>query len=253
MYSQKQLHKVLRTSGVSLTGETQKRVSALTGKTLTYYRTLGIYITEPSSTTPDIDTMRTQIDTNLATDSIDGFCDEILVIQGVTNDTYKPSVWLAEDQPLLAARFGKQSIIAGWIIVLAVVIIIGIIGATVIVITQSFTHLAQGILNLPSYVGGTPDNPVTYGNWAEYLSSQHNLYWYVCPKCGAGFGLKLDYPNIEDVPQTEVDVFHEHVDMCLGIPQTGNIWEMLIFAAIGVTALVSIAWIVSRYIGSRNK
>jgi len=255
MYSQKQLHKVLCTSGVSVTGKTKQSISPLTGRLATYHQTLGIYITTPAPATPDVDAVRTQIDNDLITQSVDGFCDEILVIQGVTNDTYKPSVWIAEEQPTLEARLEKQTLIAPAIILIAVAIIAASIATVIVVVvlTQSFTHLAEKLLNLPTYVGGTPENPVTYGSWAEYLSGQHNLYWYVCPKCGAGFGLKLDYPTAGDVPQTEIDAFNEHVDMCLGIPQQGNIWEFLLFAALGVGAIISVAWVVTKVISSRKK
>lgn len=259
VYSEKQLHKVLQTSGTMLTGQTKKMISPLTGKLQTYHRTLGIYVTAPTPTTPNIDAVRTQIDNDLITQSVDGFCDAILVIQGVTNDTYKPSVWIAEDQPLLEARLGKQTLIAP-LLVYGILIAISIIAASiaaviiVIVITNSFTQLGEGLLDKPSYVGGTPENPEVYSNWAEYLSSQHNLYWYVCPKCGAGFGLKLDYATVEDVPQLEVDVFNEHVDICLGIPQQGaSPWPFLLFAALGVGALISVAWIITKVIASRKK
>jgi hypothetical protein len=246
----RQLHRVLKTSGVRLSGRTQKRVSPLTKQVETYHETYGIYVTNPSPVTPDLDAVRARIDNDLISQSVDGFCDEILVIQGVTNDTYKPRTWIAENQPTLEAKYGTliAPIVA---IVIAIAVIVASIAAVigVLLITSSFTTIAEYIMQPPKYVGGTPENPETYDSYAQYLSSQHNLYWYVCPKCGAGFGSKLDYPNVGDVPQDLVDLYNEHVEICLGIP-TGpqNVGEFLMFAALGVGGIIAVGWVITSII-----
>ena len=247
---------MLKTSGVRLTGRKRRLLSPLTNQITTYHETYGIYVTSPAPVTPNIDAVRDRIDNDLLSQSVDGFCDEILVIQGVVQDTYKPRVWIAEDQPTLQAKYGI--LIAGTIlaIIICIAIIAVAIAAVVIVniLANSFMTISQYILQPPKYVGGTPDNPEVYDTWAEYLSSQHNLYWYVCPKCGAGFGSKLDYPSIDDVPESEVDAFNEHRDFCLGIP-TGpqHIGEFLMFAAIGVAGLAVGGYILVSLIRRRKE
>lgn len=244
----KQLGRILSTSGVRLTGRTQRLVSPLTGEWTTYHETYGIYVTTPAPASPDLDGIREQINTDLYGQSVDGFCDEMLIIQGVFQDTYKPRVWYAEDQPALQARSPSliaPIIIAAIIIGIAVIAVAIAVIAVVFLVSKSFTTIAQWILQPPSYVGGTPENPESYDNFAEYCSSQNNLYWYTCPKCCAGFGSKLDYPNIEDVPQAEVDRFNEHVENCLGIPKgPQNIDEFLIWTVIGVGTVVAIVFVI---------
>lgn len=236
-------------SRTTFTGQTLKMVSPLTGKLTTYAESYRIYVTTPAPATPDLNALKTRINSDLVNQSVDGVCDEILVIQGVTNDTYRPRVWLAEEQAAIVATYGVESLLAPIVAACLAAAIIALAIAAIIIVyilTQSFTAIAAMLLQPPKYVGGTPDNPTTYDNWAQYLSSQHNLYWYVCPKCGAGFGLKASYPNITDVPQAEKDAFDEHVNMCLGIP-TGpqNVMEFIIYAAIAVVAVIGVTWALS--------
>jgi len=253
----KQIGKILKTSGTPFTGQTQRMVSPLTGKLTTYVESYRIYVTTPAPATPDINTLKTQINSDLLSQSVDGVCDEILVIQGVTNDTYRPRVWIAEEQTAIVATYGVEPLIAPIVAALIVAMIISVTIAVVIVVvvlTQSFTAIGKMLLQPPQYVGGTPDNPVTYDNYAQYLSSQHNLYWYVCPKCGAGFGLKTAYPNITDVPQAEKDAFDEHVNMCLGIP-TGpqNVTAFIIYAGIAVVGVIVAMWTISKVLSGRKE
>ena len=248
----KQLHKVLKTSGVRLSGRTQKLVSPLTNQIETYHEAYGIYVSTPSPVTPDLDAVRNKINNDLLSQSVDGFCDEILVIQGVTNDTYKPRTWIAENQPALQAKHGTLiAPIVAIVIAIAVIVLAITSVIAVYLITSSFTAISEAILQPPKYVGGTPENPTIHESYAEYLSSQHNLYWYVCPKCGAGFGGKLDYPNVEDVPTSLIDLFNEHVEICLGIPKGAqNVGEFLMFAALGVGAIIAVGWIVTTIVKS---
>lgn len=250
--------KAFRSSeGVRLTGRTQQFVSPLTGKLTVYDETYGIYVAEHSSLPPDLDALRDKINTDLVGQTVDGFCDDILMIQGIMQDTYKPRVWIAEEQPVLQANLGQQRLIAP-LIVLAIIILIGIIvvAITTIVVVlfvgNSFTAISRYILQPPEYVGGTLDNPWVFDNFAGYLSYQHLRYWYVCPKCGAGFGDKTTYPNLEDVPQAEVDIFNEHVEMCLGIP-TGpqNVISYLVWVGVLIAGGLGAVYIVGKVIESR--
>ncbi|GAI04332.1 unnamed protein product, partial [marine sediment metagenome] len=194
--------------------------------------------------------IKQKIDEDLLIQSVDGFCDEILAIQGIIQDTYKPRLWIAEEQPTLEAKLGTERLIApGIIMALIYAITIIAVAITILVavylLSQSFMTIAEWVAKPPQYVGGTPETPVVYKSWSEYLSGQHLLYWYVCPKCGAGYGLKETYPHIEDVPQAEVDIFNEHVENCLGIPKDGEI-PGLIVLALGAGVVIVGLWAVAK-------
>lgn len=243
----KQIGKIMRSSRIGLTGRTQQLKSPLTGKMTIYYESYSIYVTTPSATAPDLEAIKQKIDQDLLSQSVDGFCDAILAIQGILQDTYKPRLWVAEEQPTLQAKLGTELPIPPGIIT-ALIYALTIIGAAIILLVgvylfmNSFMTIAGWIVKPPQYVGGTPDTPVVYKTWAEYLSGQHLLYWYVCPKCGAGYGLKETYPNIEDVPQAEVDAFNEHVENCLGIPKDGKEIPGLIMLALGAGIVIVGLW-----------
>ncbi len=251
----KQIGKIIRSSRIGLTGRTRQLKSRLTGKMTIYHESYSIYVTSPAPTAPDLEAIKQKIDQDLLIQSVDGFCDEILAIQGIIQDTYKPRLWIAEEQPTLEAKLGTERLIAPGII-MALIYAITIIAAAIIVIavvyllTNSFMTIAEWVAGPPKYVGGTPDAPVVYESWSEYLSGQNLLYWYVCPKCGAGYGLKETYPKIEDVPQAEVDAFNEHVENCLGIPQDGE-GPGLIVLALGVGLAIVGLWAVAKIFGRR--
>ena len=148
--------------------------------------------------------------------------------------------------PIIALAIIAVAFIISAAIVLIVVVVLGWI---------AFMAVAKSLVpGKPTYVGGTRDDPKIYEDWAAYLSSQNMLYWYVCPKCGAGFGLKSAYPNITDVPPEEVAAFNEHKDNCLGIPQTTyDPTPILVWAVIGIVGAVTILFVLSKVFTSMRK
>lgn len=252
----------------SFTGRTKNMYSQLQGRTLEYLETYNIQVTSAKVTPPNLDALKTKINADFLTGTpdsgnapVDAQCDSILVIQGAVQDTYKMRTWVAETQPAAfvqanqaqIARLQGKTLIAP-IVALAIIACIFIISAAIVLIVAvilgwiSFMAVANALMpNKPSYVGGTRDTPVTYDDWASYLSAQNLLYWYVCPKCGAGFGSKASYPNIGDVPAEEVTAFNEHKTNCLGIPQTSyDPLPLLIWAIIGVAAVVSVVYLLPK-------
>ena len=254
----------------SFTGRTKKMYSPLQGRTLEYLESYTIRVTSPKGTPPDLEAVKTKINTDFANGTpdsnnapIDAQCDSILVIQGAVQDTYKIRSWVAETQ---AATFiqANQTRIArlqgrtlfDLITIIAIIAVAFIISAAIVLIVVvvlgwlAFMAVAKSLLpGKPTYVGGTPDNPTIYDDWAAYLSSQNMLYWYVCPKCGAGFGLKSSYPNITDVPQEEVQAFEEHKKNCLGIPQTNyETTSFLIWAVIAVVGGVAVLYVITKFL-----
>ena len=252
----------------TFTGRTKTMYSPLQGRTLQYLEAYTMRVTSAKGSPPDLDVLKTKINADFATGTpdsnntpVDASCDSILLIQGAYQDTYKLRTWVAETQPVAfvqanqaqLARLQGRTLIAP-IIVLAIIAVAFIISAAIVLIVVvvlgwlSFQSVANALLpGKPSYVGGTRNDPITYDDWASYLSSQNLLYWYVCPKCGAGFGSKASYPKITDVPAEEVAAFNEHKDNCLGIPQTGyDPLPLLIWAIIGVAAVVSVVYLLPK-------
>ncbi|OYD16957.1 hypothetical protein CH330_01425 [candidate division WOR-3 bacterium JGI_Cruoil_03_51_56] len=229
--------------------------SPLTGKMAIYYESYSVHTTTPAATAPDLNTLETRITNDLYTQQVDGFCDGILAIQGVTQDIYKPRLWIASEQPTLEARFGERLIAPAIVIALiyAITIIAAAIIAVVVVymLSQSFMTLSEYVLQPPSYTGGTTADPTTFDNWSEYYTYQSTLYWYVCPKCGAGFGLKSEYATPEDVPQSIIDAYNEHVEICLGVPKGARTRDFLLWVAIVAVAGLGGLYIVGKVIEAR--
>ena len=239
----------------SFTGRTKLMYSPLQGRTLVYLESYTIRNTEPKGSVPNLEALKTQINSNFASEPVDATCESILVLQGALSDTYKFKTWVAETQ---SAEFmqANRALLARMFpaLVLAVIICAAIITVTigvviiVLVLNASFMAVAQAFMpGKPSYIGGTRDAPKTYDDWAAYLSGQHLYYWYVCPLCGVGFGDKELYPNIGDVPPEEKAAFDEHRTFCLGIPQTSyNPLPLLIWVIIGVAAVVSVVYLLPK-------
>jgi len=254
------------------TGRTKKMYSPLQGRTLEYLESYTIRVTSPKGTPPDLEAVKTKINTDFANGTpdsnnapVDAQCDSILVIQGAVQDTYKLRTWIAETQPAAfiqanqarIARLQGRTLIAP-LLVLAIIAVAFIISAAIVFIVVvvlgwlAFMAVLPSLLpGKPTYVGGTPNDPITYEDWAAYLSSQNLLYWYVCPKCGAGFGSKAAYPNIIDVPPEEVQAFEEHKANCLGIPQTNYdpTWT-LIWGVIAIVGAIGIIYVVTKFVGT---
>jgi len=257
------------------TSKRKAMYSSLQGRTLEYLESYTIRVTSPKGSMPDLEAVKTKINADFITGTpdsgnapVDAQCDSILLLQGAVQDTYKIRTWVAETQPATfvqanqtqIARLQGRTMIAP-IIALAIIAVAFIISAAIILIVAvvlgwiAFMAVAKSLVpGKPTYVGGTRDDPKIYEDWAAYLSSQNMLYWYVCPKCGAGFGLKSAYPNITDVPPEEVAAFNEHKENCLGIPQTTyDPTPILVWAVIGIVGAVVILFVLSKVFTSIRK
>lgn len=211
-------------------------VSPLTGKTLDYHESYTIRATPTATSPPDVDAMMNTLNSQFVSGNIDAQCDSILLLQGAITDEYKLRTWIAEEQPMAQGRFEISNAV-----IYAAVAIMAMITAIILTIAimcyTAFMAVSDALLpGQPSYVGTDGSgNTQVFHDWAAYYSSQQTLYWYVCPYCGVGFGLKSSYPNIEDVPQAEVDAYNDHVAICEGIPKTNyDATGLLVWAIVGV-------------------
>jgi hypothetical protein len=157
-------------------------------------------------------------------------------------------------------RTGARPLISE-IVILAIILIIAITVGAIVVLAIVNSWFNSGMAVLKELIPGTPTyitigpggETLTFEDWAAYLSAQHAYYWYVCPKCGAGYGSKAAYPNITDVPAEEKTAFDEHVSICQGIPQTNYSYvPMFVWAIIGVSAGVVVLYIVMKMFTSKT-
>lgn len=256
----------------TFTSRTKQMYSPLQGRTMTYLESYTIRVTSPKGTSPDIEALKNQINSDFASGTpnsgnvpVDAYCDSVLLIQGAVVDTYKFRTWIAETQSATfaqanqaqIARLQGKTLELTTIMIIAIIAVAFIISAAVVLIIAvvlgwtSFMAIADALLpGKPSYVGGTPDNPTVFDDVAAYQSSQNMLYWHVCPKCYAGFALKSSYPTIDPnnpAYVAEKAAFDEHSKNCLGIPKTNYDPTMLIiWAIIGVSAVVVVAYLLPK-------
>jgi len=215
-----------------------RKISPITGKMQDYNQTITNRVVQPAPAL-NADTVVAEINTQLTASETDAFCDQVVLVHGALSTEVQCSVWGASESPL------APIIIAA--IILAVTIAFVVVGLALIT-TSFLTELAHLVAGYqPQY--WNPENPQTpFTTWSEYLTYQHAHYWLVCPKCGAGFANKSQYPLETDVPQDVKDMYQDHVDSCLGIPQTGTGgWMALLpfviaapIIVVGIWALVKI-------------
>lgn len=235
---------------LSFTGRTKQMYSPLQKRLVTYDESFTIRITSPKGSPPDLESIKSAINTDVAGQNIDAQCDSVMVIQGAVQDSYKFRTWIAEEQPTQPA--GTKGLIADWIILAIFLAITTAVIIGVVIFAYCFMAIATPLMpSKPKYTGGTPTDPKTFDDYAQYLSYQNTLYWYVCPTCGAGFGLKTSYPNVSDVPAEEKAAFDEHVAICQGIPQTNyDTTGLIVWAIVGASLVAFIVWGAPKIIGS---
>jgi len=260
----KQIGKVISSSNPQIpalasfapTGKTKQMISPLTGQLTTYVEGFCVHVTQPAPSglsQADLDGIRDQVTTQANASGYDAICDTVLVVQGTLQDTYKTRTWFAETStPSGRLIFGVDDlVIIGVILIIAVVIAAVVI---VVILDNSFMAIANKLLpSQPGYVGGTASNPQSFTDFASYLSYQHTLFCLVCPKCGAGWALKTNYPECLNIPQEIIDQYNEHVKNCLGIPQTNySATPFFVWAIIGVGGALVGFYIVYKIIASRR-
>jgi len=221
-------------------GSTRIGHSPLTGQIVTYHQTLQNYVFDHQATPPDRGAIINQINTDLASQGIDAYCDGITMVQGAITDTLQSSVWIASQSPIpIAVALAVMKIVM-WAIALFIVITLYYV----------ITALKELIWGVPQqyYIPDYPTGPVS---WSEYISYQNANFWYVCSKDGAGFGSKARYPNIEDVPQAEVNAYREHCATAPDIsPGEGQLISIAIVVG-GVILIVGGIWLVGKLFGRK--
>lgn len=226
--------RIIRSSPMTyVTPRTIRKISPVTGRMQTYIQTVTNLVIQPApSLNPN--TLVSEVNTQLTASQTDAFCDQVVLVHGALSTEVQSSVWGASESPLAPV------IIAAIIMALAIAFVV--VGLALI--TTSFlaelAHLVAGYQ--PQYWNPqNPDQPFT--TWSEYLTYQHAHYWLVCPKCGAGFASKSQYPLETDVPQDVKDMYNDHVASCLGIPQTGTGgWMALLPFVIAAPIIVVSIW-----------
>lgn len=262
---QKVIGKVLSSSNPQIpasasfysTGQTKQMISPLTGQLTSYTETFVIHVTEPALNAvsqTDLNTIRDQTTTQAVAQGHDVICDTVLCVQGTLQDTYKTRTWVSDTS---LSTYGNGQTLIAPLVIIAIIVIIGIIiAATVVVVVliNSFMEVANKLLpSQPGYVGGDPNHPQIYDDFAKYLSAQTEYYCLVCPKCGAGFAPKADYLDCLGIPAELTALYNEHVKNCLGIPQTNySTTPFFVWAIIGIGGGLAGLYIVYKIIASRH-
>jgi len=212
---------------LSRTGRIREQISPKTGKLAVYIQTLQNYVYD-HQTPPDLYVLASNITADLQAKGYDAYCESISLVQGALTDTMQPSVWIASESVMVA---GKVVHLLDPITVIAIASVTKALIKLFIIITIYFIVTAvKAIIYpepkkyfLPEETGIT--EPVS---WEEYISYQNGKYWYVCPKDGFGIGERSKYPNIEDVPASEVQVFTDHCAIAPDISEKGIDWTQVV-------------------------
>lgn len=200
-------------------------VSPVTGRAQVYTETIQNYVVPHQYGTVTPDQLRTEVDTQLVAQGVDGYCENVILVQSVLTDHYQVVVWAASEQTL--DLDGKIVYVIAPLIIVAIIVAISLAVTILGLAYMTFSFLAEMVQTIkgprPRY--WNPDSPdVPFESFSEYYTRQTANYWYVCPKCGAGFGSKNVYPNVEDVPEAEVQAFEDHKADCLGLPRAEEEW-----------------------------
>lgn len=175
----------------------------------------------------------------LANSNVDGWCDEVVIIQHT----------LTDDVHFYGYAAATESASPALVIPLWVVLAIIAAAATVLIVYGWFIYdFFSAVLEkaIPTNYYTTQQGERT-SSYTEYVTLQRQYYWLVCPKCGMGFADKNDHPTWELIPQEIHDAYEEHVANCTGIP-TAEAFPWLVVAAIGgvVAVVIGIVWVGSQ-------
>jgi hypothetical protein len=210
--------------------------SPYTGNLAIYTQTISPSITPPGSNV-NITDAKISIDNYVYQHGVDGYCDDIGFRGGILSDTYYPSIWIgttlsASGQLVTLDTEGKQGSLP-------------LTGACLVVlaaIALAITLLVVGYLvwsrDSYAYMDTNTGQLVNTSSWTNFMSHQNAAYWFVCGKDGYGVGLRSQYAQASDVPQTEVDRWKEHCDQAADLSAPDQAITNIIWAlAIGAVAI----------------
>lgn len=177
----------------------------------------------------------------LTNSNVDGWCDEVIVVQHVlTDDVYIYGYAAATEHA------SPQLVIPLWVVLTIILAATAVVLFYGWLIYNFFSAVLEKAIPTNYYTTEEGERTTTF---TDYVTLQRKYYWLVCPKCGMGFADKNDYPTWEQIPQDIHDAFEEHVENCGGIvpPPT---YEWLVPAAIGgvVITVIGVVWVVSQVV-----
>ncbi len=188
-------------------------INALTGEVTVYNQTLAHIIYDHNEQDPDLNAVRDQINSDLAMQGVNAFCDGVMLYKMNNTDTLRPSIYVASASPIPAL------VALAVIAILANIKTILLLAGLIIIAFFLIPVLKELIYGTPSsYYTGDPDNPSPM-SWSEYISYQNGHFWYVCSKDGSGWGDKALYPTVTSVPAAEVQAYQDH---CASAPDISD-------------------------------
>ena len=225
---------------------TMQRISPLTGKMTTYIQTISNMVYD-HQTAPDLETLKTNITSEILAQGHDAYCDNVSLVQGLFTDTIQPSIWVAQTE---GGRLfiDPATLFVIWNICKAVIAIVLVVGTIIALwIIKSIIWGDPKKYTDPNNPSGSP---IT---WEQLITAQNAKYWYVCSKDGYGIGDRTKYPNITDVPQAEVQVFNDHCATAPDISDPGRQWTSMFVLVGGTLVVIAGIWLVGQLFGRKSK
>lgn len=225
------------------------KLSPLTGKLTSYFKVYQHYVYDHQAGV-DTEAFKQALNQQYITESIDAFSDGVTLIQGALTDTMIPSLWVAEDQPIVGKLLDPATIALLIWKVLDIIatlwplwVTIGIVWGASVIYTTFFGPKPDYYLPEDSGI----NQPVT---WNEYISWLNQRYWYVCPKDGYAVAKRSEYGTITDVPQELVDAFTSHCETAPDL--SPKEWTNLLYVIGGIIVVGGLIWIVGKFMGGRR-
>lgn len=171
----------------------KQEISPHTGQMAIYAENTAVAVV-PASATIDVNTLKTKITDDLASNSIDGNCDYVGFIGMTLSKTYYPRVWVNtavnSSGQLVVLDTNGQPLVAPLVIAAIILASIAVIAVTVAytmmwMFDNSFTYYDPNSQSYKTIIGAT-----------NFQSTMNSLYWYTCPKDGTGIGLKTQYATL---------------------------------------------------------
>ena len=223
---------------LEFTGEVIRQANVY-GQIVEYHQVVHKRSANHIDNAPSAVLLQSQANMELRNRSVDGWCEEAVIVQHVLTDDIYFSCYVAATE-----QVSPQIIIPAWVVA---VVVIALAAAAMFLGWLAYTaYMATLEKALPTSYYRTKDGERT-SSFTEYVTLQRQYCWLVCPKCGMGFADKNDYPTWEQIPQDVHDAYEEHVANCQGItPPPSYPWlvPVLIFGA--VVIVVGSVWAVSQ-------
>ena len=182
--------------------------------------------------------LQSEMNKQLNRQGVDGWCDEVVVVQHVLTDDINFYGYVAATEPASPALVIPVWVVIAFIVAAAAVIMFGMW-----LVYDFFTGLAEKALPTNRY---TTEEGETTTSFTEYITLQRKYYWLVDPEDGMGFASKSDYPTWESIPQEIFAAYEEHLAVSTPLVAPSYPWLVPVIIGGVVVIVVGSIWAVSQ-------